>query len=425
MISFGKKLPHKRVMISIAALLVFPLFFQLSGKIFYDHSYNFNTMGNLSRLPIPVSIFACFSGLLIIGNYGSSKAALCMIFSFFIIMLGTTFISTKGFLDLQRDKLILLIQFILPMFSLVLGQIYGSRESNKNIFEKTALYIVMSIIPAQLFATWLSGIPVLSPSLFIFSIYQHLQYVPTIFVSLYFIGLFTLWNQENYKKVLIFIAPLIGTYTQFSLSMLTNLILFLGLFTFIVYKWVKVSDKLPIILSLLVITSSIGTYWIFRDNENFLQKYHFEKSSLAKKSEKNSSNVSERIRIWKFYITGITADKKMLLFGNAERPKRTEYPSAHNYYLDLAYNFGILSLIPIIAMLILTLKRVFNLRKTLFEDSALVGLVFVTFYLLLIDNSFKVGLRQPYPGIITFFLWGLLLSRLSAKQSSSSANKAK
>jgi len=30
----------------------------------------------------------------------------------------------------------------------------------------------------------------------------------------------------------------------------------------------------------------------------------------------------------------------------------------------------------------------------------------------LIDNSLKVGFRQPYPGIIMFFLWGVLLNRL-------------
>jgi hypothetical protein len=37
----------------------------------------------------------------------------------------------------------------------------------------------------------------------------------------------------------------------------------------------------------------------------------------------------------------------------------------------------------------------------------------VVMFLLLIDNSLKVGLRQPYPGIFTFFLWGILLSKLN------------
>jgi hypothetical protein len=33
-------------------------------------------------------------------------------------------------------------------------------------------------------------------------------------------------------------------------------------------------------------------------------------------------------------------------------------------------------------------------------------------FLVLVDSNFKVTLRQPYPGIFVYFLWGLLLSRL-------------
>jgi hypothetical protein len=36
----------------------------------------------------------------------------------------------------------------------------------------------------------------------------------------------------------------------------------------------------------------------------------------------------------------------------------------------------------------------------------------VVLFLILTDNSLKVGMRQPYPGILTFFFWGVLLSRL-------------
>ena len=35
----------------------------------------------------------------------------------------------------------------------------------------------------------------------------------------------------------------------------------------------------------------------------------------------------------------------------------------------------------------------------------------------MIVNMLKVGMRQPYPGIITFFLWGLLLSHLQKASS--------
>jgi hypothetical protein len=32
---------------------------------------------------------------------------------------------------------------------------------------------------------------------------------------------------------------------------------------------------------------------------------------------------------------------------------------------------------------------------------------------LALDNNMKVTLRQPYPGVFGFFLWGILLSRLA------------
>ena len=33
-------------------------------------------------------------------------------------------------------------------------------------------------------------------------------------------------------------------------------------------------------------------------------------------------------------------------------------------------------------------------------------------FFVFVDNSLKVSFRQPYPGMVMFFLWGLLLSRL-------------
>jgi hypothetical protein len=38
------------------------------------------------------------------------------------------------------------------------------------------------------------------------------------------------------------------------------------------------------------------------------------------------------------------------------------------------------------------------------------GVVGVVLFFLLADNMLKVGMRQPYPGIITFFLWGIVIS---------------
>jgi O-antigen ligase len=105
-------------------------------------------------------------------------------------------------------------------------------------------------------------------------------------------------------------------------------------------------------------------------------------------------------------------DTKTFFMGNAQRPDRIKYPSAHNYYLDFLYNFGFLSIVPLICLIGFTVYTVYRRRKEISSSPAVLGLVIVVLFILFVDNFLKVGLRQPYPGIFSFFLWGLLLSKL-------------
>ena len=109
----------------------------------------------------------------------------------------------------------------------------------------------------------------------------------------------------------------------------------------------------------------------------------------------------------------MVAGPKRFLFGKEKRPDRSKYPSAHNYYLDFIYNFGFIAFLPFLWIIYYTLRLVFLERDKIMERSDLLGLTIVVFLLIFVDNSMKVGLRQPYPGTITFFLWGVLVSRLS------------
>jgi len=40
-------------------------------------------------------------------------------------------------------------------------------------------------------------------------------------------------------------------------------------------------------------------------------------------------------------------------------------------------------------------------------------LIVIVGYFEFVDNSLKVGFRQPYPGMIMFFMWGVLLIQIS------------
>jgi hypothetical protein len=424
----------------IGIILVFPLFFQLSGQIFNDPAYIFDSKGLLDILPIPISLIACFGGLFLIGAYERSKLGIYLVFLTFLFMLGTTIISSKGHDINEQSKLILLIQFILPFFGLILGQMYEDKKSNPLVFEKAAAFVLLLIVPVQLVSTYLADSPLLYPHLYLFSVYQHFQYVSTIFVCLYILALFSLWEEKIYKMVLIFLGPLLGIYAVISLSILTVFSLMIGLLAFFLFVWLKKSDKLAIVLVLLIACTSASTFYFWRGNPYFLAKYAYltgdkpaswrnnpdyaqtysllipETTQLAEDMDETMPNFSYRIMMWRFHIKGIADDFEKLLFGHARRPTREEAPSAHNYYLDLAYNFGLIATIPIFGLLIFTIRKLIRYRGKVISNGALLGPVLVTLILLLIDNSFKVGLRQPYPGIITFFIWGLFLSRLPITQ---------
>jgi|GEM_PF-5670418 hypothetical protein len=53
--------------------------------------------------------------------------------------------------------------------------------------------------------------------------------------------------------------------------------------------------------------------------------------------------------------------------------------------------------------------------------SQLFMLLIIVFFFIFIDNFLKVSFRQPYSGMVTFFLWGLLLSRLSIAKKTAQA----
>jgi hypothetical protein len=405
--------------LGIAFVLVFPLFFQLTGKIFTEYTYLFDSQGILTHLPIPISIFACFGGLLLIGAYERARLSIYVIFLTFVLMLSTTIISSKGHEVNEQAKLIFLIQFILPFFGLVLGQMYEEKNTHPLIFEKTVVFVLLLIVPAQLIHTYISKVPLLSPYLYLFSIYQHLQYVSTIFVCLYLFALFSLWENKAFRVFLIFLGPIMGIYAVISISMAAVLALMLGLSAFVFFGWFKKSDKLSIFLALLILFSSVSSFYFWRNTYYGRSKYSFLISDAPGAEEKEVEldkrvpNLEYRLKVWNYYISGIKSDFEKLLFGHTRRPPREQFPSAHNYYLDLTYNFGLIATIPILGLLILTIRELFRYRREVFSNLNMVGLVIVTLFLLIVDNSIKVGLRQPYPGIITFFLWGMLLSRLS------------
>ncbi len=169
------------ILSGVALFLFLPIFFQLSGGWYQGKNPYFSSEGYLMQLPLPVSVLAAYVGIALFGTYARVRLSLIFVFCLFIGMLLSSLLLT-GERGLQgQTKLILILQYILPVFALVLGQQYAREKSAIPIMAKTWLTILLLIVPAEIASTISERMDILSPSVYLFSIYQHMQYVPVIF----------------------------------------------------------------------------------------------------------------------------------------------------------------------------------------------------------------------------------------------------
>jgi O-antigen ligase len=295
------------------------------------------------------------------------------------------------------------MQYILPFFALVLGQSYQEPVNKVFRFEALFLYILLFILPFEIIATFIQDSWAMTPFLYIFSLYQHMQYLPLIFVSMYFLAATSLHSEANLRFLLVFLAPAVGVYALMSASFAAIVLTVLGSIGLVVLN--KKARKFSICISFFILMGML-LFGMLADNP--LLK---EKLKLSQSQSQSLKGLSERQYYWSVYWQGVTESPSIFLFGHVQRPDREKVPSAHNYYLDYLYNFGFVGLIPLLIFIVYTLLLLYrHMLRT--KQVEVVSLGVILLFILLVDNSLKVGLRQPYPGMITFFLWGILINRL-------------
>jgi len=229
-------------------------------------------------------------------------------------------------------------------------------------------------------------------------------------VSLFLIGFYSLWSVSKWRMIILITVPFFGAYVYASGSIMSCLLAFIGcaVFPFLnikndpgrsqfFAKWA--------VFVLAVCLAILKKVWIPGSGAVYSQK--FSGGTLV--------NFTDRIDIWGFYFTQIISDKFVFLFGHSAPPDRNIFPSAHSYYLDLTYNFGAIPTLVIFGLIVITLVKIRrNIIDILASPHIFILAMIVIF--LIIDNLLKVGFRQPYPGILSFFLWGVLLIRLNKLQ---------
>ena len=396
---------------ALGFFLVLPVFFQLGGSIFRDASPTFTSGGNIFNVPIPLSVAVLFIGIAVLGNYAAATRSLTTIFFTGLLLVLEAIFVSRGYSGGEVAKLTLLAQYLLPIFALVLGEMYGHRYG-KPLFERAALTMLVMIVPAQLIATWIQGQWMLVPSLFLFSIYQYLDYLPMVVVSVTLMVVFSLWrNSPLSTRLMSFGLPLVSVYVAAtgSTTAICGLTIGLMVFIFVAKRAPMVSRTLRNIVFFSLLVGLCYGFMARHENKLYDSPPVEQGVSGVELSSKDSIPAQ-----WRHYASGILESPSVFVFGHRLPPNREAHPSAHNYWLDALYNFGALAMAPLFALTIYTFRRIWRLRDEVFDSPMLLGTVLAATYLLLIENMFSVALRQSYSGIVSFFIWGLLLARLNA-----------
>lgn len=408
----------RRVLFALGLLLVAPVFFQLEGNLFRDPTMFFVTGGQLLSLPIPVSVLALFGGIAILGNYTAAKRSLTVVFFTMLLFVVSVLHIEGGYSAQEGGKLVLLSQFLFPIFGLVLGEMFGA-VARGPVFERAALSLLLLILPAQLAATWLAGHTDARPLVFIFSIYQHLQYFPAIVAALATMASLALWNRSGSMRIAIgFMIPIALLHLVASVSINAIAGAATGMAAFMIFHWRDARFRQHLSAALAAALLAAAAYAALFNTDHSAGNRHSMAEASAASWSVSAADGSSRAEQWRVFADGIVASPGAFLFGHAARPDRNLHPNAHNYWLDAVYSFGMLAILPLIALLAMTARLAWKQRSQVLSDPVLLGTTMAAGYLVLVESMFNIGMRQPYPGILTFFILGLLISRLGSGKTS-------
>lgn len=401
----SKKNTNELLLWVIGLGVFIPLFFRLDGSVYADVKILAESGGVISQLPLPISIPVCFAALLLlISGILTARAGIFLIVGTIACGGLSVLLGSDGATSPLR-KLIMLAQVLMPMVGLVLGQLVRDGEK---VLAKAFLLVLCVIVPMQLLLTLAQEKDMLTHYFHIFSIYAHIQFVTLIFVCGFVYSSTSLWNR--YKWLICILAVLMFFYVSRSYSFLTIAAFVTSVQVFIGAKLCRFhfSKKSVIGIAILILAlvgvGAMGKLKSLGHSQLFLGKF----TDVV--NGKIPPNVQERFDDWKRFSNGIVESSKTFVVGHPEPMPREIKSSPHNLYVEQMYTFGVIALIPIVALIIYTGYLCFIRRKSISPNTWwLAGIVF---YLVVIDSNFKVTLRQPYPGIFAYFMWGMLLTQL-------------
>lgn len=388
----------------LSALLLAPIFLQIGHGLYRGSPMGDLPTGNLLSMPMPMAVPVVILGIILLGRFRRAQVALSLLFVLFMGMLLATVLSTGGQLGAEKQKLVLLLQFLLPVLGLVLGQMLGAASWRP--IAAGFLICLMVVVPWQLLASWTQGQVLLSHDLGFVSVHHHRQYVPVMMVIAYLGALFSLSGASPWRSLAHALAPLVALYVVGSTSVLATLALLAGAS---LYGWrLPAGDPGRSMVALLLLLA-LGYFALAIQAPEYSAKFSFRSDGGARLLP---DSFQDRLQVWLIYLGAIAGDISTIAFGHPRPPAGWAQAGAHNYYLDFVYHFGVFALLPLLYLAWFTCARLWRARAQLGERPEVLAMAVLVGFLLVADNGWKLALRQPYSGVLTFFFWGLLLARI-------------
>jgi hypothetical protein len=398
----------------------------------------------MSITPLPLSIISCLVGLLLLTDIRRAKLPILItILSLAFFLLSFFLSALLNNSSLQIAKLTLLAQFFIPLMGLVLGYSWVSRSQSSTedstVFQSATIVLLSFLIAAQLLATVFQKAHPLTPWMYFFSIYQHLQYVPVIVVGLFWWICIGLFDRQWVLRLSLTLTFFVSCYAMLAMSMQASILCGMGALSLL---WLRGLNRNTILVLCLTISGLVMAFQLDGGAFKFISRMGDSQASEVRtmtwadklgtirsppplatdtteppQAPQQSSlpGLGQRFSFINLYLSKLIGDPKWLAFGSPYPLNRQLAPSAHNYFIDLLFNFELLGLIPIVMLLGLTINRLSNYSLHTKPCVGLYSLIAILLYFVLALSSLTVAIRQPYLGIVIFFLWGLLLARSDSR----------
>ena len=386
------------IQICIVALLLCPLFFMLNGSIFRGQLTDYATDERIQNLPIPLAVVAVFLGIAVNANYAVIKRSMLYILSTILLAILVVAVRAGDSQPAHINLSIVWPQIVLPMMGLLLGEMYVNDKAWKNIAQ-IATVVLLAVLSMQYITALMQGNYIAGPSVFLFDIYQYFIYFPTIIVSITIFALFALWHTgERTRIALTCLLTLVVIQVVTVASLNGAVVLIVGVSLLTAYYWQYRHLRRPLVGAVLLSLSAGAVYMLALDATYPWSILH--------------ASQDVRIEQWKFFANAIIEAPKILVSGSDVHLDRYLHPSAYNYWLDVIYRLGVLPLIPLFTLLALIIRKVWRQRLTIVKSPLCLGTSLIVFNLFFVESMFGAGLRQPYSGLISFFILGCLIAQL-------------